>query len=293
VRIEAISNGLGAQSMYLCWLAGRGRLPARLSISADTGSEKDCLWASGERTTLREYFDQVALPLCGEWGIEAVFVRSRDKDDLDMPSIEDFVGENAPDATSIPLFGSNGGRLVQSCTDRWKARAIRQEGRRRGADHMRTAQGIHYGEAARRVKGLYVGKVDGFDTYHDTAKVKDANGNSVIKTVKWLTHYYPLVDLRMNRDDVRREMQRLDIPYLISTECDICPHKDAARWLRTSPETIQRAANLESRYNGTQFLTDRRRPLLTVIEEYKTEARMNPKLFDDSAFDCTDGLCGV
>lgn len=283
--------------MYLCWLASEGRLPARLSITADTGSEEDCLWNDGRRSALREYFETVAKPLCRQWGIETAFVRTRDSKGQELPSIEDFHGETAPDfgIAKIPLFGSDGGRLKQSCTDKWKARAIHQEARRRGATHLRSAQGIHYGEAARRVKGLHVGLVDGFETYHDTTRVKDASGNSMVKAVKWLTHYYPLVDLRMDRNDLQREMERLEIPYLVSTECDICPHKDAARWLRTAPATIQRAADFEARYEGKQFLTDRRRPLLTVIGEFKAEALANPGLFDKDAgsFDCTDGLCGV
>jgi hypothetical protein len=42
--------------MRLLIMAAEGDLPnTKLSITADTGSEKDCLWSTGDRTTAKEY----------------------------------------------------------------------------------------------------------------------------------------------------------------------------------------------------------------------------------------------
>lgn len=279
--------------MYLLVLAGHRRIPATVSITADTGAEEDCLWSTGERTTARAYFDQVVTPLARELGIDARFVRARSKDKPPLPSIVEYMKGrlllNNP-APPIPMFGSRGGRLLQSCTDKWKIAAIKQEARRMGATHLRSAQGIHYGEAARRVKGLYVGKLDGFDSYQSTTKNKTTGAITVIK---WMSHYYPLVDLKMDREAVSKALRALNIPYLVSSECDMCPHKDLARWERTSPEKIEEIAELEAQYKGEYFFTDLRKPLKQAIAIWRAEQDANPLLFTEPDFGCGNSYCGV
>lgn len=85
MHIEAISNGMGSQSMMMCVLAAEGKIPARLSITADTGSENDCLWSTGKRTDAKDYFDMVIAPYCRENNIEASFVRAVDKTGKKLP----------------------------------------------------------------------------------------------------------------------------------------------------------------------------------------------------------------
>lgn len=303
MRIEALSNGLGGQSMYCGWLASQGRIPATISISADTGSEEDCDWNTGEKTSARYYFEQVAKPLFEKWGMDAYFVRAVDKNKVPLPPIHEWQlreierakrGERKAKygAIMIPMFGSQKGRLTQSCTERWKIAAIKQQARRLGATHLCSAQGIHYGEAARRVKGVYDGERDGFSHYK-TAKTNRTTKE--VTVIQWMSHYYPLVDLKLNRWQVRGELERLGIPYLLSTECDHCPHKDAGRWLRSSPATIEAAAALEDKYQGEYFLNSRRRSLREVIDDWKFAAAMNPALLtaDEASFGCDGGICGV
>jgi hypothetical protein len=73
-----------------------------------------------------------------------------------------------PRKAFIPLFGSQDGRLRQSCTQRWKVAAIRQQARKLGAQTMRAAQGIHADEAKRRVKGVLADGWDDFITHFTT-----------------------------------------------------------------------------------------------------------------------------
>lgn len=241
-HVEYLANGLGGPSVLLLVWACEGRIPATISITSDTGSETDRLLNTGERITAREYFDRIVEPLAREGGIEARFVRARDGNRTELPALIDVVrnrpqGKPLSSSLHIPLFGSNGGRLIQSCTDRWKIRAISQELRRLGARSARGAQGIHYGEAARRVKGEWLGVVDGFDTYRFGPK--------------WLSHYYPFVDARLNRSAIAEELDRRGIPFLVTSECDMCPHQDLARWERHTPEStagrVQRGARLYHR----------------------------------------------
>jgi hypothetical protein len=112
--------------------------------------------------------------------------------------------------------------------------------------------------------------------------------------IKWLSHYYPLVDLQLRREKISETLVKLGIPYLQSSECDFCPHKDPARWLRSSPETLERLAKMESRYGGQFFFTEYRIPLLDAIVRMRKSVQENPSLLNDEAeFGCGNAVCGV
>ncbi len=103
-----------------------------------------------------------------------------------------------------------------------------------------------------------------------------------LSDVKWNQHYWPLVDRRLYRATIQDELERRGIPYLVSTECDMCPHKDRARWERTSPQTIELVAELETTMPGL-FFTDQRIPLKQAIKNMSGQ----PSLFDS----CDSGYC--
>lgn len=253
LHIETISNGLGSQSVRMLVLAAEGFIPAKLSITADTGSENDCLWSTGERTTAKEYFDRIVKPYAADHGIEAVFVRANDKSGNPLPPlIERMKIVDGP--AGVPMFGSGGGRITQGCTGKYKVRAIRQELRRRGATTARIAIGL---------------------TISETERMK-------ISDVKWNTHYWPLIDLKLYRSMIQDDLTARGIPYLVSTQCDMCPHKDWARWERTNPETIERIEALENSLPGL-FFTDQRIPLQAALDALPSQT----SLFDV----CDSGYC--
>lgn len=295
MNLEIVSNGLGAPSMYLLYLAGLRDIPATVSITADTGAERDRLWSTGERSTAARFFRELVEPLAGEWGIEARFVRARQKNGASLPTLWEhtkrMIEQGKFGAIKMPLFGSRGGRLRQVCTSRWKVAAIRQEARRLGARRVRSAQGIHMGEAARRVKGANARFESGFWTYDD---IDGSTRDGRPRIVKWASHYYPLVDRGVHRRTVEAELRRLNIPYLVTSECDCCPHKDAARWLRTSPEMIEEIAYWEAKMNRQFFFTDQRLPLKRAVHKMQAERAAQGNIFDDTVeFGCGNGVCGV
>lgn len=290
MHIETISNGLGAQSMYMLVLAAECVLPARLSITADTGWEKDRSLSTGEKITARDYFDQVVKPYADAHGIEAVMVQANDKHGQPLPPLDEWVRKNIESGQlnhiKIPLFGSEGGRLRQPCTQRKKVMAIRQELRRRGATSARMAHGLHAGEV-HRMKGVHGHDEDGFYTLTDMDS-------------KWTRHYYPLIELNKYRSDCRAELEKRGIPFLESSECDGCPHKDWPRWKRTSPEVINDLADLEMKMGGQFFFTDKRVPLKDALQlmsdeyENKLASMPAPMDFDGADFGCDEGgVCGV
>lgn len=116
---------------------------------------------------------------------------------------------------------------------------------------------------------------------------------------KWLTHFYALVDLGIDRAGAREEMEREKVPYLISSECDCCPHKDLSRWLHTPDEVIIMLEEFEAQADDGRghnfFFTPERVPLRQAIERMKAKALakgLDP--FEDASdFGCGNGVCGV
>lgn len=280
--------------MYLLYLAAQRVIPATLSITADTGSENDRVCSTGERITARQFFDNYVQPYARQAKIEAVFVRALDADKRPLPALVDTLkGVQIGDSISVPLFTNDRtqGRLRQSCTDKWKVRAIHQEARRRGIKTLYSAIGFHAGEA-HRIKGEYLETISGFDYYQPMTK-----RGSQLRKVKWLRHYYPLIDLRLNRSQIRAALDRLKIPYLLTTECDHCPHQDYDRWSMHTPEVINELAALESTWGGKLFLTDQRIPLkdaLVAMAARDQIRRRQGELFTEPEFGCDDGAyCGI
>lgn len=245
------------------------------------------------------------MPLAVEYKMAAYFVRAVDEDKQDLPTLLDHTRWCAKNKKlnnlKIPVFGSRMGRNGQSCTGKWKIRAINQQMRRLGAKSACTFQGIHSGESSRRVNGWYLNQHATFpwiSIYQDTVKVnvKDAHGkkSKIEKAVKWLTHAYPLVDSGFNRMICQMKIVSEKIPYLLSSECDGCPHKDLTRWERTSPETLKELCELEALFNGEFFFTSKRIPLMDAIQEMQAERALNPEKYKVEAdFGCSNAICGV
>lgn len=250
-HINSISNGMGSASMMLLVIAAEGELDTCLSITADTGSELDCLWNNGRRTTAYVYFDEVIKPYAEANGIEAVMIRAQDKHKNDLPPLADKLQRGIH--AGVPLFGSRGGRISQGCTAKWKVRAIRQELRRRGAKTAVSYLGLTMDEVERMR----------------------------ISNVKWHQSAWPLIEGRIYRAQAQEELMRRSIPFLLSTECDFCPHKNRSRWERTSKPTIERIADIEKEFDGNLFFTPARIPLKEAL-----------KKMDDGQMDIFDGCDG-
>jgi len=90
MHLESLSNGLGAQSVLLDLMMCRREIPATVSITADTGWERDRLWSNGRRSTAREYFDEIIVPLNAKYGLDSRFVRSVYKTKIPMSMRQSF-----------------------------------------------------------------------------------------------------------------------------------------------------------------------------------------------------------
>ncbi len=175
----------------------------------------------------------------------------------------------------IPLFGSHGGRLKQICTQRWKISAVRQQLRRMGATSTRYGLGLYYSlKEIQRMKGANARKdADGFTSWNDIdGSTKDpVTGVVTPKISKWTRRYYPLIHLKISKHDCEVALQAAGIPWIISSECDMCPHQDKARWLRLPDDRISEIAAVEQRMDGEFFFTEGRIPLQQQIDLWRTQ----------------------
>lgn len=292
MEVQALSNGLGGQSMLLLWLACERRIPATVSITADTGSEEDRVLCDGSRTSAKDFFDRHVRSFAEKHGIAAFFARARDKDGNELLPLHEHMRLYGRKRQNVPLFGSEGGRLRQTCTDTWKLRAIRQQLRRLGAKKAINAVGLHYDEAVRRISGTPIGHIKHGRANYNLYQTVD--GRKEPRPIRWMQHYYPIVDMRMGRQAVRDKLKELGLPYLLTSECDHCPHKDDGRRLASSAETIERVAQLEDLYDGEFFFTARRIPLRLALEEMKKNPKNHPDSANhsDSIFGCHNNYCG-
>jgi len=288
--------------MLVLLMACRREIPATVSLTADTGWEFDRTWSNGRRSSNREYFEEIVMPLALKYGIQAKFIRTVDKHGKPLPDLKDYIFEVARTGKlknlNIPLFGSKKGQVTQRCTDKMKIRACRQELRRMGATSSCVAQGIHIDEAWRRVKGDYL-RQDGLWSIYQTVveenrKQPDGTRKKIRIPIKWLTHYYPLVDLKRTRRHCQEAIVNEKIPYLISSECDGCPWKDYTRWKRTDPGIIRELSKVEAMLGGQFFFTDKRIPLLQAIEVMREEDAKKPESEKaEPDFGCGNAECGI
>lgn len=263
MHIFSISCGQGAPSLALIELARRGVFRADVVIVADTGGENDMLWSNGERSNAKTFFEQVTRPLSWQSGMDAYFVRTVDNNGVPLPDImTDQRLNNDEEAGSryqidIPMFGSDMGRLKQSCTHKWKVRAVRQQLKRLGASTATTSLGLTMDEVHRMKQNT---------------------------DVKWEVLQWPmLTHLKMYRARCEEILTEIGVPWIIRSQCDFCPHKNLYRWDNSSPETIEAAAAFEASFEGELFLTKQRIPLKEALSLPR-----QPSLFDDP---CDSGYC--
>jgi hypothetical protein len=273
-------------------MVGLGKFHADCVIVADTGWENDMLLNTGERMTAGQFFEKVTKPLASEYGIDAYFVRVVNKDGYPYAPIPDAILHKRALAGSaefpgklygldVPFFGSDGGQLNQACTSKWKKGAIHQQLRRLGATTATCSIGYHLGEAHR---------------------MKPSSD-------KWVKFNWPLVDCaegdiggiigmgineRLRRQDCYDRLDKAGIPYIITTQCDGCPHKDWPRWERTSQENLAELARFESQLvdsdGGRFYLTSYREPLLYALPKMRRDyEKKRGDMFDV----CDSGFCFI
>jgi hypothetical protein len=265
VTIQALSYGGGVQSTAMLVLAAQGEIPHRLALFSNVGDDS-------EHPATLAYFHQVAMPYAEANGIELVELRKYRRTGESESLLQRLMRDDS--SVGIPVRMSNSGAPGnRNCTLDFKIRVIAKELKRRGAtkdDPADMALGISLDEYQR------------------------------MRTESGIPHErltYPLIDLRMSRQDCINLIESAGLPVPPKSSCWFCPFHSTSHWrrmLKDEPELFAQSADLE------RMLNERRRNLgkdpvwltrfLRPLDEAVTDDGQLP-LFDDGGSCDIAGYC--
>jgi hypothetical protein len=266
VTIRAFSYGGGVQSTAALVLAAQGRIDFPVFLFANTGDDSE------HPDTLR-YVREVAMPYAEEQGIQLHetarrFRRGPRKGERVTLYQELITNEKS---IGIPMrMSGNGAPSNRACTVDYKIDWLDYVLRQMGAT-----------KADRAVIGLGISL--------DELERMSSDDPDLVSTKE-----YPLIDLRLTRQDCMNIISRAGLPVPPKSSCWFCPFHTAARWREMKehePELFQRAVELERLKNEHRralgkdevWLSRTLRPLDQALAG--TQHEMD---FDDT---CESGFC--
>lgn len=193
-KLKIISLGWGVQSWVLVAMSALGELP-----KVDFAIHSDTTW---ERSATYEFARQWT-PWLKRHGVNVVTVSDAGQSE-----------KASTTKTDIPAFtlddtGSRG-QLRRQCTNRWKIQPMR----RRISEEL-LARGLNKDAG---IVEQWLGIT--LDEWH---RAKDSD-------VKYITHRFPLLDMKMTRADCAGWLQKHDLPMPIKSSCTFCPYHSRGAW---------------------------------------------------------------
>lgn len=260
--IHIISLGAGVQSSTMALMAAKGEITPmpKCAIFADTEAEP-----KGVYDWLNWLETQLPFPV--------LRVTSGSLTEISTtPRVSKNGGVYLPHAVPAFVLNADGslGKTFRQCTDKHKLAPLRK------AILAQAAESI-----------VWIGiSVD------EATRMKDSNHSRI-------HHRWPLVDLRMSRNDCLRWMDRNGFPKPPRSSCSYCPYHNDREWLRLKtedPEAFADAVSYEKRLQsafeqlptmtGVPFLHRTAKPLAEV--EFQKDAKQI-NFFENEC----EGMCGV
>lgn len=266
MHINAISFGGGVQSWAMAALAVQGGFKdaPNVAIMSDPGDEDPATW---------EFFDRQKGWLAAR-GMEVHITRREDR----LPLFEYDRQQQGATCLPVRLVDVTGdkpksvGIANRTCTQAWKIVPFRRYLRHLGAKTATACMGISLDEAHR---------------------MKPAN-------VQWLTHRFPLVELRLSRTDCERICLEAYGEVPPNSACLGCPMLKKAHWpalAKAHPERFAQAVQDEETVSARlasrglrAFMSSTLKPLPMVVQQADTgQLDLFGGDFDTDA-EC-DGVC--
>jgi hypothetical protein len=269
-ELTVISLGGGVQSSVMALMAAEGLIKPMpdFAVFADTGWEPQNVY---------QHLDWLEAQL--PFPIRRVG-RGNIRDDI-------LAGTNSTGQpfTSIPAFvrsfDGTRGIAKRQCTREYKLTPIETE--------LRNLLGLGYREAAPR--GMFVELWIGISR-DEIIRMKPSRQS-------WIANYWPLIDLKMTRDDCKRWFGKrhphrllprsacIGCPYHTDAEWTAMKLRDRASWLdAVFVDAALRTSNNSQRFESEMYLHNSLLPLDKV--KFLTSGKQVP-LFGDEC----EGMCGV
>jgi hypothetical protein len=275
-KYNIISLGAGVQSSCMALMLAKGEITPMpdFAIFADTQDEPESVY---------KWLDYLKTILPFE-----VYIVTRGK--LSDSALKMRVTSDGRkfSTTSIPLFshGEDGtvGKIgYRSCTSEYKIKPIVRK--------LRELCAIKRGQKTISVT-QYIGI--SWDEWHRCKPSRD----------KWMQSRWPLIEMKMNRDDCILWMNKNGYPTPPRSSCVYCPFHSDAEWLRLKnqdPEAFKEAIDFEMKmqkakenpkYKSIPYLHKSCKPLGEI--EFNDGLDKNQlDLFGANHPKCEEGMCGV
>ena len=270
MSIKTFSFGGGVQSTAALVLAAQGRIDYREFVFANVGEDS-------ENPATFDYLHRHAMPFAKAHGL-TIHVIDRIKRDGTKETLWGRMTKPGYKGMPIPVrLNQTGAPWRRSCTYDFKVDLISKWLRKRGATTESPA-----------VTGIGIS----LDEYQ---RMRDSR-------IPWQNLDYPLVDLRIDRQDCENIIRGAGLPVPPKSSCFFCPFHSIRAWQQLydeQPELFERAVWLERFLNERQaqmgyepvWLTDKLKPLDEVVDG----AHRNQLVFDfdpsDGQYDCGPFVC--
>lgn len=262
MMLRVTSFGGGVQSTALLVLAAQGTIDFPVFLFSNVGDDS-------EHPATLDYVRDVAMPYATEHGIEVhelQKVRRTGKTDTLLQTLTRTQG-----SIQIPVRMTNGAPGNRNCTHDFKIKVIDQWIMAHGATAETPAT---------------VGIGISTDELH-RAKTNDPRR-------PWALNRYPLLDLRMSRQDCVRVIASAGLPVPPKSSCYFCPFHKMSEWQRMKreePGLFERSVALETMLNERRrrlgkdsvYLTSKGQPLMDAVGDQS--------VFDFSEDTCESGYC--
>ena len=265
MSLRFFSYGGGVQSTAALVLAARREIDFPHFVMANVGDDS-------EHPATLAYVRDVAMPFAAEHGIEMHLLDRRRRDG----SVETLWGRLMREGSRslpIPVRMSNGAPGNRLCTADFKIRVTGKWAKEHGATPTDPAT---------------VGIGISVDEIHRANNRRVEPHEEIV---------YPLLDLRLRRDDCMRIIAEAGLPVPGKSSCFFCPFHRENTWKAMAseePELFEKSCHLEDTLNARRdllgkdhvYLTRFGKPLRTIINDEQPALPADPS---DGA--CDSGWC--
>jgi len=263
--IRSFSFGGGVQSMAVLVMASRAQVNYDVFLFCNVGDDS-------ENPATLKYFSNVALPFAQAHNIKLIELK-RIKRTMEVETVYGRIMANNR-SICIPARMSNGAPGRRSCTVDFKIRVVAKWLKQHGATKLDKA-----------ITGLGI-SLDEFQ------RARTDSG------IEWETLEYPLLTLRMTRQDCINTISNAGLPVPPKSSCYFCPFHSTTEWIRIrrdTPDLFQKSIEIEKWINKKRH---------DFNLGYGDELRLHPSLKpleiavgDQAMFDafeiCESGYCMV
>lgn len=255
--LNVISLGAGKQSSYMLLnaLENKFEFYPNFAIFSDTGCEPKYVY---------EYFEWLRLHVKKKYNFDIIIVSAGNL----VNDVIDYINGNRKRAASLPLKLYNGGIIMRQCTYDYKIAPLRK--------HLQKVRNSE-------IVNLWIGI-----SLDEMERMKKSN-------VKYIKHYYPLVEYRITIDQIIKYFKDEKLKEPGKSACLICPFHSDQYWRmfkKQFPDEFSSVCDFDDKIRNypnlrsQTYLSNHRKPLRDIDFSYSNS------LFPELIEDC-DGLCGL